>query len=141
MGLKDIIEKNKKERAKKERKKVVKKVAIGSISGLLAGMVGGVLFAPKSGRETREEISNASKEAAQNAKNKANDLKSKTEETADTLKNKTLEAKSKIAEYIKEKKAAATIKNISSDEEELEPVSDSQNDELEETNEESEKED
>lgn len=43
-----------------ERKKYVRRIAVGSTVAAAAGYVAGVLTAPKSGRETRKDIKNAS---------------------------------------------------------------------------------
>lgn len=50
------------------------KLAVGAIIGAAVGVVAGVLTAPKSGKETRDEI-----------KNKADDVKSKVTKTRDEL--------------------------------------------------------
>lgn len=43
-----------------QRKKYVRRIAVGSTIAAAAGYVAGVLTAPKSGRETRKDIKNAS---------------------------------------------------------------------------------
>jgi gas vesicle protein len=76
MSLLSIIEKTKKTREKKARKKVLAGLAVGAIVGAAAG----VLLAPKSGRETREEIANAAKQLPEKAKEIAELSKAKLEE-------------------------------------------------------------
>jgi gas vesicle protein len=55
---------------------MVKKLPIAALIGAAAGLVAGVLTAPKSGKETREDI-----------KNKAEELKQKAVKAADDTKN------------------------------------------------------
>ncbi len=89
MSLKAKLEQKKKERIRKERLNTAKKLAVGTV----AGVVGGLMLAPKSGKETRENIKVKAKEVNEN-------LKVKTVE----VKENALEAKDKISKYIAEKK-------------------------------------
>lgn len=68
---------------------VSKRFAMGALVGLAAGVIAGMLTAPKSGRETREDI-----------KQRANDLKQKANDTAEQVGGKT-------EEYIERGQAAA----------------------------------
>lgn len=86
MSLKKLIEDKRKVKSKKEKSKVKKNIAVGAGVGILAGITGGLLFAPKKGEETREQL-----------KTSVNNL-------TEVTKNKTSEAKTKISEYLKEKK-------------------------------------
>lgn len=86
MSLDKLIGKNKKEKTKKEINKKTKNIAVGATLGILAGIAGGILFAPKSGKETRES------------------LKESTNSLTITAKDKTVEVKNKISTYLKEKK-------------------------------------
>lgn len=58
------------------------KFALGALIGAAAGAVGGLLFAPKSGEETREDIKNKAKEAEAEVKEKATTAKRKAESAA-----------------------------------------------------------
>ncbi|GAA0121744.1 MAG: YtxH domain-containing protein [Clostridium argentinense] len=89
MSLKAKLEQKKRERIRKERLNTAKKFAVGTV----AGVVGGLMLAPKSGKETREDIKVKAKEVNEN-------LKVKTSE----VKENALEAKEKISKYIAEKK-------------------------------------
>lgn len=51
----------------KEKTNGVKKVAIGAAVGAAAGFVAGVLMAPKSGKETRDDLKKGAKAAVKNA--------------------------------------------------------------------------
>lgn len=90
--LKKIEEKRKKQRRAEKNKKVAI-AGLGVAVGALAGSAAGVLFAPKSGKETREDIAEKSKVA----KDKLND-------GVQATKEKVEESKSKIKEYLEKKK-------------------------------------
>ena len=56
----------KKRKAEREKKiETAKNVAVGTAIGTAIGAAAGLLFAPKSGKETREDISQKSKEVAE----------------------------------------------------------------------------
>lgn len=100
MNIYDLINKKK----KKQKAKAVKTAALTAAIGVTAGAAAGVLLAPKSGKETREDIVNKSVEA----KDK---LVEKTRATKATISTKVSEgkkdvsaAKEKIAEYLASKK-------------------------------------
>ena len=100
MNIYDLINKKK----KKQKAKAVKTAALSAAIGVTAGAAAGVLLAPKSGKETREDIVNKSVEA----KDK---LVEKTRATKATISTKVSEgkkdvsaAKEKIAEYLASKK-------------------------------------
>ena len=100
MNIYDLINKKK----KKQKAKAVKTAALTAAIGVTAGAAAGVLLAPKSGKETREDIVNKSVEA----KDK---LVEKTKATKATISTKVSEgkkdvsaAKEKIAEYLASKK-------------------------------------
>ena len=56
MAILEVFEKVKKQRKAAEKKKALKNVAVGAAIGATVGAVAGVLLAPKSGKETREEL-------------------------------------------------------------------------------------
>lgn len=100
MNIYDLINKKK----RKQKAKAVKTAALTAAIGVTAGAAAGVLLAPKSGKETREDIVNKSVEA----KDK---LVEKTRATKATISTKVSEgkkdvsaAKEKIAEYLASKK-------------------------------------
>lgn len=68
MSIFDFIEKRKRNREKKAREQAVKNTAIGAAVGLTVGAAAGILLAPKSGKESREDISKAVKELPDKAK-------------------------------------------------------------------------
>ena len=71
------------------------KIAIGVASGLLAGAILGVLFAPDKGSETRAKIKNAGSNLSDNIQEKINkgkdvlsSMKSSLRERVDNIENK-----------------------------------------------------
>jgi gas vesicle protein len=81
MSILSIIEKSKKTRQKKTRKKVLAGLAVGAVVGAAAG----ILLAPQSGKETRENIANAAKQLPEKAKEFADLSKAKFEEAKNML--------------------------------------------------------
>lgn len=78
MDLRDLLNKNKKKKSTK--KQAAKNVAIGAGIGTAVGVAAGVLLAPKSGKETREDIARTTKETLENVKDGLNVAKEKIEE-------------------------------------------------------------
>ncbi len=76
----------------------------GTLIGVALGAIAGVLFAPKSGKETREDI----KKAAVNVKNKAEDLYTEGQKRLD----KKIEALKKAGTKINEKVYLALVKEV-----------------------------
>lgn len=78
--------------------------------GLLAGVLGGValavLFAPKSGEETRAELKQTIDEFAQNAVPEIQEAKKQALESLDMMKYKLEKQYNKINEHIKAKQLA-----------------------------------
>ena len=68
MAILEVFEKAKKQRKAAEKKKALKNVAVGAAIGATVGAVAGVLLAPKAGKETREDLAQAAKEAVEKAK-------------------------------------------------------------------------
>lgn len=89
MSIQDYLLEKKREQERKIRWEIAKKrtegtrkVALGALIGTAAGMIAGVLLAPKSGEETRKDIRDAAEDATRNMKANVND-------TIDTIKYKT----------------------------------------------------
>lgn len=104
MGLYKLIEKKKKEQKRKENIKVLKVATATTLLGTAAGVLSGVLFAPKSGEETREEIKVKATELADNAKIKVKSAKINLNEKISESKDDLKEARAKISEYLASKK-------------------------------------
>ena len=90
----DLIEKGKNAVNKRQSKKKLNDTMIGVTLGFAVGVLGGVLLAPKSGRETREDIINAAKQLPVKAKRVLAKGKEKVKETKEKLK----ETKAKFSE-------------------------------------------
>ncbi len=65
------------------------------IMGAAIGAISGILFAPKAGRETREDIRHKSKEMNDMAHERIDQAKAKTHDTMDKLRSKKDEVMSK----------------------------------------------
>lgn len=85
MSIKAFIEKKQREREMAVRKDRAKKFAVGTIIGTAIGAAAGILFAPKAGKETRDDIAKGAKDAAE------------------TIKETVLETKEKIVQVIEQK--------------------------------------
>src|SRR5882762_4591496 len=68
--------------------------------GLSIGSVVAILFAPKSGKETREYIANKTREANEYARNKAQELRERAEDTVERGKEMVTQTKEQIATAI-----------------------------------------
>ena len=82
MNLLQKIEKKRKEKEKDERNKKITIATAGIVTGAVAGSIVGVLVAPKSGKETIE------------------DVKLKINKNINDTKNKVKESKFKVKEYL-----------------------------------------
>ncbi|MCR1949521.1 YtxH domain-containing protein [Clostridium sp. DSM 100503] len=97
MNLTKLIEQKKKEKAKREKAKVTKNVALGATICIAAGLASGLLFAPKSGKDTRKSLKKTAKDLSNTIKNKTIDITEDTKSNFD-------DAKSKISKYLESKK-------------------------------------
>ena len=111
MIIKDLIHLVYKEKRKKDRAKVVQNIAVGMGVVAVAGVATGILIAPKSGKELREDMKKKAintvetlKEKVEDVKDKMEDAKEKTEEVNKEIKDGYDEIKKDINE---------TAKNIS----------------------------
>lgn len=105
MSLSKKIQAKRQEKIKAEKIKKAKTAVAGVAAGAAVGAVGGILLAPKSGKETRENIKNASKQAVNTVSDKALDAKSKAGDVLDAQKEKFNDSKAKIREYLDSKKS------------------------------------
>ena len=99
MGIYKLIEKKKKEQKRKKAMEVAKVVTASTVLGATAG----ILLAPKSGKETREDIKIKSGEIAGKVKEKSLDAKERIGTKVETGKADFKEAKSRIKDYLSKK--------------------------------------
>ncbi len=100
MNIYDLINKKK----RKQKAKAVKTAALSAAIGVTAGAAAGVLLAPKSGKETREDIVNKSVEAKDKLVEKTKATKAAISTKVSEGKKDVSAAKEKIAEYLASKK-------------------------------------
>ena len=100
MSIYDLINKKK----KKQKAKMVKSDALTAALGVTAGATAGVLFAPKSGKETRENIANKSSETKDKLVEKTKATKAAISKKVSEGKKDVSTAKEKISEYLASKK-------------------------------------
>lgn len=67
------------------------KLAIGAILGAAVGIAAGILTAPKSGKETRQDIKRKAEEVKDTAASKRDDVMFKVEEMTDDLRGRASE--------------------------------------------------
>lgn len=105
MSLSKKIQAKRQAKIKAEKIKKAKTAAASVAAGVAVGAVGGILLAPKSGKETREDIKNASKQAVDAVSDKAAGAKAKAGDVIGAQKEKFNDSKAKIKEYLDAKKA------------------------------------
>lgn len=88
MGIIDYIEAKNRERVARARWEDTKKIGLGVLIGLAAGSLAGVLYAPQSGEETREDIANAAIDASRKVRGKASELADKAVAYKEDLENR-----------------------------------------------------
>lgn len=69
------------------------KFALGALIGAAAGVVAGFLTAPKSGKETREDLKRKATEMKENVNEKAETVKGRADEKADEVRKRADELK------------------------------------------------
>lgn len=104
------LEKRKKEKQRKIRIDTAKKLLIGTAAGSVSGLLGGLLFSPKSGKENREDIANTSKELTNNIKEKTIEIKQSVDNKVSDAKDNVSDAKVKIKQKSIELKEAISNK-------------------------------
>lgn len=121
MSIYKLIEKKKREQKKKANIKKAKVVGITSILGISAGAAMGMLLAPKSGKETRTDIINKSKDVKSTLSTKTKNIKNNINDTISQKKSDISDAKTKITEYL------ANRKNTVNNDESIENINDNIN--------------
>lgn len=104
MRLSQLLEEKRKAKKRQAMAKTTKTVGVTAIVGASIGAIGGILFAPKSGKETREDLKNTAIDANKKLKAKTEEAKIALNEKMQTGKENISEANAKIKKYLKEKK-------------------------------------
>ncbi|MDD6795144.1 MAG: YtxH domain-containing protein [Clostridiaceae bacterium] len=112
MGLYSLIEKKKREQKRKEKKKIAKVATFTAIAGAALGSAAGVLFAPKSGKETRTDLVNKSVEAKDKIVEKSAIAKENLSAKYTEGKNNINSAKEKISTYLANKKKGSSTEEV-----------------------------
>lgn len=111
MILRDLLELVSKEKRRKERLKKAQKFAVGMGVVAAAGVATGILIAPKSGKETREDLKNKAVKAVETIKDSAAHA---AEEVSNVIKD--VHAKTEdVKKDIKDGYHEITAKNISNE--------------------------
>jgi gas vesicle protein len=95
MILRDLLDLAGKEKRKKEREKAAQKLAVGVGIGAAVGLVTGILFAPRAGKETREDIK-------KKATYTADTIKDAVQEKVETIKDSAVHAAQEVRNAIKD---------------------------------------
>lgn len=118
MNIYKLIEKKRKEQKKRENLKKAKIAGV-TVLGASAGAVAGILLAPKSGKEIRNDIVNKTNEVKNDLTTKSSNIKENISEKVSKRKSDISEAKEKISQYLaKKKKTECEEEVIESSEEE-----------------------
>jgi len=83
------------------------KVAVGAVFGAIAGFVTGILLAPKSGKETREDIKHVALDTKDKVADEAGKAKDAAVKTANDVKNKAEEVVGDVTDKANELKGRA----------------------------------
>ena len=96
--------------AEKARKKASAiKIAKAAATGVAIGAAGGILLAPKSGKETRKDIVDGVTGTGEKISNKSKEIADKTGDSIKNTKDKISESKEKIKDYFDKKKNEVEI--------------------------------
>jgi len=98
VSIKGYFENLRYEREKQQRKEAALKVLSGLAIGSLIGVIAGVLFAPKAGKETRQEIAEKVKETAAATSEKVKETMHEVKEKVEELKDKRIAVVDKTAD-------------------------------------------
>lgn len=101
--LYNIIQAKIEREKRKERINQTENILLGFTTGFLAGTAFGYLFAPRSGKETREMICNQSKKICNNTKQNISLISNKTSDFAENTIAETKSLKENVKEDAKEK--------------------------------------
>ena len=97
MSIKGYLENIRYEREKQQRKESARKVLSGLAIGSVVGGLAGILYAPKAGKETRQEIAGEIKDTAAATKEKVKETVQEVKEQVEDLKDKRIAIVDKTA--------------------------------------------
>lgn len=100
MSLLQKIENKRAKKLKEERNKKVAIATAGVATGAIVGTISGILIAPKSGKETIQDVKEKTNENINKTKLKVEDSKVKIKEYLDKRKNKSVESEENTIEEI-----------------------------------------
>jgi gas vesicle protein len=95
MILRDLLELINKEKRRKEKVKAARKFAIGMGVVAAVGVASGIVFAPKSGKETREDLKNIAVTTAET-------IKERVQKKAETVKDSAAHAAHEVVNVMKD---------------------------------------
>ena len=97
MSIKSYLENIRYEREKQQRKESARKVLSGLAIGSVVGGIAGILYAPKAGKDTRQEIAGKIKDTAAATKEKVKETVQEVKEQVEDLKDKRIAIVDKTA--------------------------------------------
>ena len=104
MSICRIIEKKKKEQKRKQNIKIAKAAGTTALIGTALGITAGLLFAPKSGKEIRKDITEKTVKTKDDIIEKSKELKDNISTKIESSKEDLMTAKEKISEYLASKR-------------------------------------
>ncbi|MGL4760313.1 MAG: YtxH domain-containing protein [Sarcina sp.] len=109
MRLSQLLEEKRKAKKRQAMAKTAKTVGITAVVGASVGALGGILFAPKSGKETRNDLKNTAIDTNEKMKVKASETKVKFNEKLQEGKENLSDANTKIKNYLKAKRNKSEV--------------------------------
>ena len=110
--FKDIVELFNGEAQRKNERRVAYGAGLGFVGGLLFGAVLGILFAPKSGEETRKDIAETAERSLKGVKEKASELGGKFSEATSKLSTKVSDTYNEFKETVEDAKDQRKVNRI-----------------------------
>lgn len=112
MKLSQLLEEKRKAKKRQAMAKTAKTVGVTAVVGASIGAIGGILFAPKSGKETRSDLKNSAIDANEKLKVKASEAKVALTDKFQSGKENISDASLKIKDYLKNKKSKSSEETL-----------------------------
>lgn len=106
----DLLNEKKRKAERKEKVDAAKKIALGTAIGAITG----ILFAPKSGKETREDIAKKTKNTADTVKKSVKDSVESIKETEEKIRG---DIKEKVKEFKERDMIEVKLEEVDDDKE------------------------